>query len=81
MKTFVKELDRNGPAFSFLCEKFPRLVMEKIKAGVCIGPQIRQLFRDSQFDSILSDNEKATWNAFRHVVTGFLGNIKAISSW
>jgi hypothetical protein len=59
MKNFVKALDRNGPAFSILCEKFPRLSTE-IKAGVFIGPQIRQLFRDPQFDLIPSDNEKAT---------------------
>jgi hypothetical protein len=32
MKNFVKVLERNGPAFSFLCEKFPRLNTMKIKA-------------------------------------------------
>jgi hypothetical protein len=53
MKNFVKVLDRNGPAFAFLCEKFPRLSMEKIKADVFIGPQ---LFRDPQFDLILTDD-------------------------
>jgi hypothetical protein len=30
MKNFVKALDRNGPASSFLCEKFPGLSTEKI---------------------------------------------------
>jgi hypothetical protein len=78
MKNYMKALDRNGPAFSFLCEKFPRLSMEKIKAGVFISPQIRQLFRDPQFHLILSDDEKAAWNSFRHVTTGFLGNVKAL---
>jgi hypothetical protein len=34
MKDFVKALDRNDSAFSFLCEKFPRLSTEKIKEGV-----------------------------------------------
>jgi hypothetical protein len=79
MKYFMKALDRNGPAFSFLCEKFPRLSTEKIKAGVFIGPQISQLSRDPQFDLILSDDQKAAWNAFTHVATGFLGNVKAIN--
>jgi hypothetical protein len=46
MKNFVKALDRNVPAFSFLCEKFPRLSTEMIKAGVFIGPQVHQLFSD-----------------------------------
>jgi hypothetical protein len=78
MKNFVKASDRNRPAFLFLCETFPRLSTE-IKARVFIGPQIRQLFRDPQFDLILSDDEKAAWNAFRHVATGFLGNVKVIN--
>jgi hypothetical protein len=46
MKYFVKALERNGPAFSFLCDESPRLSTEKIKAGVFIGLQIRQLFRN-----------------------------------
>jgi hypothetical protein len=46
MKNFVKAVDRNGPAFIFLCEQFPRLSTEKIKAGLFIGPQTQQLFRD-----------------------------------
>ena len=79
MKNFVKVPDRNGPAFSILCEKFPRLSTETIKAGVFIGPQIRQLFTDLQFDLALSDDEKAAFNAFRHVATGFLGNVKAVN--
>jgi hypothetical protein len=46
VKNFAKALDRNGPAFSSLCEKFPSLCAEKIKVGVFIGPQMYQLFRD-----------------------------------
>jgi hypothetical protein len=80
MKNFVEVLDRNGPAFSSLCEKFTKLSAEKIKAGVFIGPQIHPLFRDAQFDLVLCDNEKAAWNAFRHVATGFLGNVKLSTS-
>lgn len=29
-KNFEQALDKNGPAMSFLCEKFPELSMEKI---------------------------------------------------
>jgi len=79
MKNFVKVPYRNGPEFSVLCEKFPRLSTETIKAGVFIGPQIRQLFTDLQFDLALSDDEKAAWNALRHVATGFLGNVKTVN--
>src|SRR5215469_17587158 len=31
MKNFVKALDRKRPSFLVLCEKFPRLSMEKIR--------------------------------------------------
>ena len=44
MKNFVKALDVKGPAFMYF-----RLTFEKVKAGVFIGPQIRQLFKDLQF--------------------------------
>jgi len=44
MKNFVKALGVKGLAFTYLCGKFPRLTFEKVKAGVFIGPQIRQLF-------------------------------------
>jgi hypothetical protein len=51
--------------------------MDKIKGCVFIHPQICQLFRDPLFDLILSDDKKAAWIAFRHVATGFVGNVKA----
>jgi hypothetical protein len=79
IKNVMKALDRNGPAFSFLCEKFPRLSMEKNKAGVFISPQIHQLFRDPQVDLILTYDEKAAWNALQHITTGFLGQVKAVN--
>ena len=77
MKNFVKVLDVKGPAFTYLCGKFPRLSLEKVKAGVFIGPQIRQLFKDQQFEAVLSDKEKAAWQSFEKVSNGFLGNFKA----
>jgi len=64
MKNFMKAVDRIGSEFSFLHEKFPRLSLEKVMAGVFIGFQICQLFRDPQFDLALGDDEKAAWNAF-----------------
>jgi len=79
MKNSVKTLDRNGTVFSFMCEKFPRHSVEKVKAGVFIGPHICQLFRDLQSYLTPSVDEKAARNAFRHVATGFLVNVKAIT--
>jgi len=79
MKNSVKTLDRNGTAFSFMCEKFPRHSVEKIKTGVFIGPHICQLLIDCQSDLTAIDDEKAFRNAFRHVAAGFLVNVKAIT--
>jgi hypothetical protein len=54
-KNFVKVLDVKGPAFTNLGGKFPRLTFDKVTARVFIGPQIRQLFKDQQFEAVLSD--------------------------
>ena len=50
MKDFVRALDVKGPAFTYLRGKFSRHTFEKIKAGVFIGPQIRQRFKGQQFE-------------------------------
>jgi len=77
MKNVVKALHVKGPAFTYICRKFPRLTYEKVKAGVFIGPQIRQPFKGQQFEAVLSDKEKAAWQSFEKVSNGFLGNFKA----
>jgi hypothetical protein len=64
-------------AFAYLREKFPRLNAEKTKAGVFIGPQIRQLFKDDCIECVLSDSEKTARKSFENVSTGLLGNVKA----
>lgn len=77
MKNFVKALNRDGPAFQYLRQKFPRLSESKVKEGIFVGPQIRNILKDEQFDNTLTDIEKNAWNDFRLVVTNFLGNQKA----
>lgn len=77
IKNFVKALDREGNAFKYLKDKFPRISEAKIKEGIFVGPQIRQLFKDANFRQILSDNESRAWNAFESVCNNFLGNNKS----
>jgi len=77
MKNFVKALGVKGPAFTYLCGKFPTLTYEKVKADVFIGPHITQLFEDQQFEAVLSGKEKAACHSFEKVSNGFLGNFKA----
>ena len=59
MKNFVKALDRDGAAFKYLISKFPKLNLEKIKASVFVGLQIRELVVNIQFDNNLEDEKTA----------------------
>ena len=74
MKSFVKAMNQEEAAFTYLRETFPRLSGAKLKEGIFIGPQIRDLVKDEYFDELLEGNEKATWDSFKFVVKGFLGN-------
>ena len=46
IKLFNKALDKDGDWFTYLCQVFPVLTMEKLKAGIFDGPQIRLLIRN-----------------------------------
>ena len=76
MKNFVKAMNQEEVAFTYLREKFPRLSEAKLKEGIFIGPQIRDIIKDEYeyFGKLLQGNEKAAWDSFKFVVKGFLGN-------
>ena len=59
MKQFVKALDKEGKCFNYICNVFPRLRSEKLKADIFDGPQIRQLTRDKSFASCMNGYELA----------------------
>ncbi|KAF2356785.1 hypothetical protein FHG87_012459 [Trinorchestia longiramus] len=61
MKNFIKALDREGGGFAFLYQKFQRKGIEKIKAGISDGPQIRELIKDTSFDDALKPLELPAW--------------------
>ena len=77
MKQFVKTLNRNESCFCYLCSAFPGLSIEKIKAGIFNGPQIRQLTKDLQFTCQMTEKESAAWAALVLVIKNFLGNYTA----
>ena len=59
IKQFIKALDKDSYCFSYLCHNFPGLSIEKLKGGIFDGPQVRQLFRDFEFEkSIRNWNRK-----------------------
>ena len=77
MKQFVKALNKDGDCFRYICKKFPGLTIEKLKAGIFDGPQIRKLIKDPNFSSSMNEKELCAWDAFLKVVKDFLGNKKA----
>jgi hypothetical protein len=46
MKNFVKGVDKTGHGFQYVRSKFPNVRDAKIREGVFIGPQIRELMQD-----------------------------------
>jgi len=77
VKNFVKAMNEGEAVFSYLREKFPRLSEAKLKEGIFIGPQIRDLIKDEYFDKLLQGYEKTAWDSFKFVVKVFLGNRRA----
>ena len=77
IKLFKKGADKDGDCFTYLCQVFPGLTMEKLKAGIFDGPQIRQLIWDPEFETAMNEVELEAWRAFVLVVKNFLGTNKA----
>ena len=58
MKQFAKALPREGDGFTYLCRKFHDVSDTKIREGLFVGPNIRKLMNDENFDSCLGEAEK-----------------------
>lgn len=74
IKQLVKALDKESAAFRYLIQKFPALSEAKIKEGIFVGPDIRQLLNDDQFEQTMDDFQLTAWKAFRTICKDFLGN-------
>ena len=74
MKNFVKALDREGRGFAFFDQKFQQKSLEKIKAGIFDGPQIKELIKTTSFDDALNPAELYAWLSIKFVIANFLGN-------
>ena len=77
MKQFVKALDKDSATFKYLCKIFPQISDAKLREGIFVGPQIRQVMSDSEFDTIMTESEVTAWRSFKLLCTDFLGNHKA----
>lgn len=77
MKNFVKALKPDGLGFQYLKQMFPRISDAKLKEGIFVGPQIRQVMKDRDFELQLTSLELQAWRSFKAVSSDFLGNTKA----
>ena len=76
MKNFVKALHKNGATFQHLPTVFAGLSAAKLKEGIFVGPQIREVLKDTDFEELLNLKELRAWEAFKSVCSGFLGNTR-----
>jgi len=77
MKNFVKGMDKAGRGFEYARNKFPNVSDARIKECIFIGPQIRELMQDKQFDENLNETERNAYLSFKRICKDFLGNHKA----
>ena len=54
MKKFVKALHKNDAAFQHLSTVFLGLSATKLKKGIFVGPQIREVLKDTDFEELLN---------------------------
>ncbi|GBN45565.1 hypothetical protein AVEN_270276-1 [Araneus ventricosus] len=77
MKNFIKAMDCAGSGFQYLRLKFPKVSETKIKEGIFVRPQFRQLMKDLVLESKLTKKEAAAWTSFKELEKSFFGNHKA----
>ena len=73
----MKGTDKIGRGFQYVRNKYPNVSDTKIKEGIFIGPQMRELMQDRQFDEGLNETERNAWLSFKRICKDFLGNHKA----
>ena len=77
MKSFMKGMDKTGHGVKYVRNKFPNVSDAKIKEGIFVRPQIRELMQDRQLEEDLSETERNAWLSFKRICKGFLGIHKA----
>lgn len=78
MKNFTKAMGKtNSKGFQYLVEKFPKVSSAKMKEGIFVGPQIREVLKDEDFEKSLNASELKAWHAFKWLTENFLGNHKS----
>ena len=73
IKNFMKALDKDSATFNHFPNLFPGLSATRLKEGTFIGPQIREIQKNTIFEELLPSKELRTWEAFKSVLSDFLG--------
>jgi hypothetical protein len=76
MKNFFTTVNKYGKDFEYLREKFTKLGDDKLKEGMFIGLQIREIINGDLSEHLLTETEKSVWLKFKAVCLNFLGNVK-----
>jgi hypothetical protein len=74
LKQFVKALDPNSAALHYIRKMFPHLSDVKVKRSIFTGSKIREMLAARDLEQTMIVVERNAWEAFRMVVTYFLGN-------
>ena len=69
-------MDKTGRGFQYVRNKFPNVSDAKIKEVIFVGPQIREMMKDKQFDEDRNETERNAWLSFKRICKDFLGNHK-----
>jgi hypothetical protein len=77
MENVFKSTNSPGRGFEYVREKFRNVSDAKLKEGIFIGPQIREIIKDYLSEHLLTETEKSVWLTFKAVCLNFLGNLKA----
>ena len=76
MKNSLKALHKNGATLQHLSAVFPGLSAAKLKEGIFVGSQIREVLKDTNFEEFFNLKELRAREAFKSVCSGFLGKTR-----
>ena len=57
IKQFVKAFPKEGECFKYLCDQFSGLSEQKLKDDVFVGPDVRKMMKDENFEKKMERNE------------------------
>ena len=76
MKNFVKVCTKMLLPSNTCLLFFPGLSAAKLKEIIFVGPQTREVLKDTDFEELLNLKELRAWEAFKSVCSGFIGNTR-----